>query len=187
MNNELEIDITSLSYKEYADYIIESLTPNRIIEFNNAKGSGFIIRNAGSKERSGLIGPTKDIGFIAHIPSKNVYFFDRELINHASAGFRLGLDTNNSMVRDCICGYYDPVSTPEQLETYNVSRFRISGISSDPDLVNPNTMQSLIACFEKALLRPSFSDFSVHVRGDARQIFKSRNKRAFQESVNYHH
>lgn len=187
MNNFIEIDIHELSYDSYAEYLIESVSSDRIIEFNTANGSGTIIRNASKKERESMIGPTKDIGFIVHIPTRNVYFFDRELLSHASAGYRLGLDTISSRVKDCICGYYDPVTPTDQLDIMNVSRIRISGISSDADMIRPDTMQILISAFEKALIRPTPSDFSVTTKGDAAGIFRSRNKRAFEESVNYHH
>jgi hypothetical protein len=175
----IEIDADQLSYSQYSEYLIESISQDRIIEFNTAKGSGIIVRNAGRKERDSMIGPTADIGFIVHIPSKNVYFFDRELLNHASAGFRIGLETDNSKVKDCICGYYDPVSTTEQLDMYNVSRIRISGVSSDVNMVRPDSIQSLITAFEKALIRPSPSDFSVEEKGDAVSIFRSKNKTLF--------
>ena len=183
----LEINVDELSYSSYAEYLIESVTPDRITEFNSSKGSGSIIRNAGRKERDPMIGPTKDIGFIVHIPTKNVYFFERELLNHAAAGYRIGLETSGNKVKDCICGYYDPVTTKEQLDSFNVSRIRISGISSDVDMIRPESMQSLITAFEKALIRPAPSDFCVETKGDAIGIFKSRNKRAFEESINYHH
>jgi hypothetical protein len=183
----MEINISDLSYDSYALYLIESVSSDRIIDFNTSNGSGSIIRNAGKKERDSMVGPSKDIGFIVHIPSKNVYFFDRELLSHASAGYRIGLETFSNRVKDCICGYYDPISPAEVLDRNNISRIRISGVSSDVDMIRPDTMQSLIASFEKALLRPAPSDFSVITKGDASGIFRSRNKRAFEESFNYHH
>jgi hypothetical protein len=178
MNEFLEIDISDLQYSDYAEYLIESVSTDRIIEFNTANGSGTIVRNAGRKERDSMIGPTKDIGFIVHIPSKNVYFFDRELLSHASAGYRIGLDANGSRVKDCICGYYDPVSTTEQLDMYNVSRIRISGVSSDTAMIRPDVINTLIEAFTKALIRPAPSDFSVSGAVKAKELIDAINSKA---------
>jgi hypothetical protein len=175
----IEINISDLSYDSYAEYLIESVSTDRIIEFNNSKGSGSIIRNAGPKERSTMVGYDNDVGFIVHIPTKNVYFFNRDLLYHAAAGFRIGLDVDGDVVYESICGYYDGVSPSAKLDSRNMSRIRLSNISSDDNLIKPETFDAILLAFEKALMRPAITDIGIFRKGDAAGIFRSRNKRAF--------
>jgi len=176
----IDISLLDLCYNSYAEYLIESVSPDRIIDYSNSRGSGSIIRNAGRKERDTMVGEDNDIGFIIHIPSKNVYFFNRDLLFHAAAGFRIGLDVDGDIVYDCICGYYDGVSPSANLDARNISRIRISNISSDDNLIKPETLDVMIQAFEKALMRPALSDIGIFRKGDAAGIFRSRNRFAFR-------
>lgn len=181
----IEVNLSDLSYNSYAEYLIESISPDRIVEYSSFRGSGRIIRNAGKKERETMIGEDNDIGFIIHIPSKNIYFFNRDLINHATAGFKIGLDVNGYVVYDCICGYYDVVSPSANLDARNISRIRISNVSSDDRLIKYETLDVILLAFEKALMRPSLMDISIFKKGDAERIFRGKNTFAFRAGEDY--
>lgn len=159
MNKSLKIKtitirLEDLSYNEYCNYLLESYSQDRIIPYNSQEqqgSQGEIVRNASGKERLKISKESgdrnKEIGFIAHLPSENIYFFNRDLISHGGVAYRLGFGfAREDAVEDSICGVL----------YMNTNEIHISDFSTMPELRNPEgeNKEKLKACFRKSLMNP---------------------------------
>lgn len=107
-----------LCFKDYY-FLYEEITKEQITPYetvlNGVKVSGNIIRNAGASARENIYKESEEIlgkdvsgeiGFLIYAPTKNVYFFNRDLISHDGAARRLGIDIVRYRVFESLCGYY---------------------------------------------------------------------------------
>ena len=137
-----------LSFKEFF-YLREGLTAEREVELSVNFGSEQIqtriIRNPAASGRKRLVEDNTsglnsgELGFIIHVPSGNVYFFNRDLMLHRQAGRRLGMGITrgkyDDKIDETITGYFDTkVLDP---------RISISEMTTDIDWLKNNKINVL--------------------------------------------
>ena len=133
-----------ISFKEFF-YLREALTADREIEVTSGDIQTRIIRNPAAGGRKKLIDDNTtgmnsgELGFIIHVPSGNVYFFNRDLLMHRQAGRRLGMGITRGKYEDkidqTITGYFDTrVLDP---------RISISEMTTDFDWLKENDVNVL--------------------------------------------
>lgn len=132
-----------------------------------------IIRNASTKERQEMTDRDGIVGFLAHIPTERVYFFDRDKLEHKDAANKLGLEDGTN---SCICGYYNTRHTDEHLKIRNTPRIRLSYFSTSRELYNPESFRALVRAFKNALLFASVENTGFEEAGDVRYFFRLRQE-----------